>query len=233
MKALLMALAGVALVATTHVASGAGTACARFDPAFYSATITNRYFPWARVSRTVLTGREEVDGKSVRIREISIRGNQHINISGALTTYLEVLAYTGRHLDERTKDYFAQGKDGWVYYFGEDVDEFENGKVKHTGAWKVGWNESEPQKFVPPFPARVGTRFKQESVPGVAVEEIEIVAVDETVKTPAGTFRRCVHWKEHDPVNDARAEKWHCPGVGFVKETFEGGFLVLTKVVRG
>jgi hypothetical protein len=230
MKALVAAVAGSALIATTHVAAGAPR---KFDPSFYSATITNRYFPIAKVKRTVLTGRETADGKTVRIREVSTRGNQQINIAGALTTYLEVLSYTGRHLDERTKDYFAQGKDGWVYYFGEDVDEFDDGKVKHTGAWKVGWNESEPQKFVPRFPARVGQRFTQESVPGIAVEHIEVVGVDETVKTPAGTFRRCVHWQERDPVNDARAEKWYCPGVGFVKETFEGGSLVLTRVVRG
>jgi hypothetical protein len=230
MKALVAALAGFALVATTHAGSGAPE---KFEPAFYRPTITNPYFPLAKVLRTELTGRETVDGKVVRIREISTRGNQHINIAGALTTYIEVLGYTGRHLDERTKDYFAQGKDGWVYYFGEDVDEFENGKVKHTGAWKVGWNESEPQKFVPRFPARVGQRFHQESVPGIAVEQIEVVGVGETVKTPVGTFRGCVHWAERDPVNEARAEKWHCPGVGFVKETFEGGSLVLTKVVRG
>jgi len=53
------------------------------------------------------------------------------------------------------------------------------------------------------------------------------------VKTPAGTFRHCLHWKEYDPLSDSYAEKWHAPGVGFVKETFEDGFLVLTKVVRG
>jgi hypothetical protein len=228
MKGMLAAL-GVALISTTHVASGAPQ---KFNPAFFRPEITNRYFPLAAVERTELTGRETVDGKVVRIREISTRGNQHINIAGVLTTYLEVRGYTGRHLDELTKDYFAQGKDGWVYYLGEDVDEYENGKVEHTGAWKVGWNESEPQRFVPRYPARVGQRFQQESVPGVAVEHVEIVGVGETVKTPAGTFRDCVHWQERDPVNDAGAEKWHCPGVGFVKETFEGGSLVLTKVVR-
>ncbi|HEY4621645.1 MAG TPA: hypothetical protein VIG93_08070 [Gaiellaceae bacterium] len=53
------------------------------------------------------------------------------------------------------------------------------------------------------------------------------------MKTPAGTFRHCLHWKEYDPLSDAYAEKWHAPRVGFVKETFEDGFLVLTKVVRG
>lgn len=233
MRALLAVLGGAVLIATTQVASGAEATAQKFDPSFYGPSLTNPYFPWAKVARTVLTGRETVDGKTVRIREVATRGNQAINISGSLTTYLEVVSYTGRHLDERTKDYFAQGKDGWVYYFGEDVDEFDDGEVKHTGAWKVGWNETEPQKFVPRFPAKVGARFFQESVPGIAVEQVEIVAVNVTVKTPAGTFRRCIRWSERDPVNDARAEKWHCPGVGFVKETFEDGFLVLTDVVRG
>ena len=240
MKATL-ALAGVVVLAAAHMALGADTRGQEkgassgpvFRPAFFSPELTNRYFPWANVERTVLEGRQKVDGKVVAIREVATRGNQHINISGVLTTYLEVLAYTGRHLDERAKDYFAQGKDGWVYYLGEDVDEFENGKVLHAGSWKVGWNETEPQKFVPRYPAKVGMRFNQESVPGVAVEQVTIVGVDETVKTPAGTFRHCLHWQEYDPLSDAYAEKWHAPGVGFVKETFEDGFLVLTKVVRG
>jgi len=209
-----LALAGVVVLAAAHMALGADTRGQEkgassgpvFRPAFFSPELTNRYFPWAKVERTVLEGRQKVDGKIVAIREVATRGNQHINISGVLTTYLEVLAYTGRHLDERAKDYFAQGKDGWVYYLGEDVDEFENGKVVHAGSWKVGWNETEPQKFVPRYPAKVGMRFNQESVPGVAVEQVTIVGVDETVKTPAGTFRHCLHWREYDPLRRLRRE---------------------------
>lgn len=199
-----------------------------FDPAFFSPEITNRYFPWASICRTVLEGEEEVDGERVKIREESVRGNQAINISGALTTYIEVLAYTDGQLVERARDYFAQGKDGWVYYFGEDVDEFEGGKVVHTGSWKVGWNENEPQRFVPPFPARVGQRFHQESVPNVAEEEVEVAAVDETVRTPAGTFTQSLRWKEHDAISDTNAEKWLAPDVGIVKESFPEGQLQLT-----
>jgi len=112
-----LALAGVLALAAAHVAFAAdaggqekGARGGRtFSPAFFSPELTNRYFPWAKVERTVLKGRQRVDGKVVTIREVATRGNQHINISGVLTTYLEVLAYTGRHLDERAKDYFAQG----------------------------------------------------------------------------------------------------------------------------
>ena len=237
-----LAVVTLALVAcggeggANQTASPAGPADPRadvnFDPAFFSAEITNRYFPWASVCRTVLEGEEEVDGRRIKIREEAVRGNQSINISGALTTHIEVLSYSDGELAERTKDYFAQGKDGWVYYFGEDVDEFEEGKVLHTGSWKVGWNETDPQKFVPPFPAQGGERFNQESVADVAVEEVEVVAVDETVETPAGTFTQSLHWKEHDPISDTDAEKWHAPGVGMVRETFAEGYLLLTEFSR-
>jgi len=234
-----LAVVTLALVAcggeggANQTASPAGPADPRagvnFDPAFFSAEITNRYFPWASVCRTVLEGEEEVDGRRIKIREEAVRGNQSINISGALTTHIEVLSYSDGELAERTKDYFAQGKDGWVYYFGEDVDEFEEGKVLHTGSWKVGWNETEPQKFVPPFPAQGGERFNQESVPDVAVEEVEVVAIDETVDTPAETFAQSLHWKEHDPISGTDAEKWLAPDVGMVKETFKEGYLLLTE----
>jgi hypothetical protein len=212
--------------------NGSLPVAADLDPSFFSPEITNRYFPFASVPHSVLVGREKVDGKRVEIREEATVGNQAINISGALTTAVEVLSYTDGKLDERTKDYFAQGKDGWVYYFGEDVDEFEGGKTKHTGSWKVGWNEEQPQRFVPPAAVKLGQRFSQESVAGVAVEEVEIVGVNEAVKAPAGRFDRCIQWHERDPLAKQTAEKWHCADVGFVKETFEDGYLELTEFDR-
>jgi hypothetical protein len=37
-------------------------------------------------------------------------------------------------LTEHTYDWYAQDKKGIVWYFGEDSNEYENGKVKSTGA---------------------------------------------------------------------------------------------------
>ena len=40
---------------------------------------------------------------------------------------------------EVTKDWYAQDKDGNVWYLGEDTKEYENGKVSSTkGSWEHG-----------------------------------------------------------------------------------------------
>ena len=70
----------------------------------------------------------------------------------------------------------------------KDVDIYENGKVvKHEGAWLAGVNGNKPGLIMPGTP-KVGMRYYQEIAPGVAMDRAEIVSVNDTCKTPAGTF---------------------------------------------
>ena len=56
-------------------------------------------------------------------------------------------------LVERTLDYFAQHKDGSVYYFGERVDDYEDGKVVgHKGQWLSGEGKNRHGVFMPAQP---------------------------------------------------------------------------------
>ena len=45
-------------------------------------------------------------------------------------------------LEEDTRDWFAQDDDGNVWYFGEDVDNYNpDGSIRdHAGAWEAGMN---------------------------------------------------------------------------------------------
>ena len=85
---------------------------------------------------------------------------------------------------------------GAVCYLGEDVDNYKNGKVvDHTGSWLTGEHNARPGILIPAHP-KVGDKFHSENVPGIAVEADEVVSIDETVKTPAGTYKHCVKIKE-------------------------------------
>ena len=42
-----------------------------------------------------------------------------------------------------------------------------------------------------PGQPKVGDKFYQEIAPKVAMDRVEVVSTDETVKTPAGTFQHC------------------------------------------
>jgi hypothetical protein len=123
----------------------------------------------------------------------------------------------------RTKD---------VFYFGEDVDFYENGKVvKHDGTWLAGRAGAKAGLIMPGAP-KVGMKYYQEVAPGVAMDRAEIVSLNETCKTPAGVFSKCMKVKERSSYDFWsslmfwEAEyKMHVPGIGLARDED----LVLTK----
>src|SRR5205823_3138725 len=67
-------------------------------------------------------------------------------VDGVATRVVEEREWKGGQLYEIARNYFAicdQTKD--VFYFGEDVDFYENGKVvKHDGSWLAGTKGNKP-----------------------------------------------------------------------------------------
>lgn len=122
-------------------------------------------------------------------------------------------------IDKKTKD---------VYYFGEDVDEYKDGKIaSHPGTWLSGVKGAKFGLMMPGKP-KVGDKFQQEVAPNVAMDRYEIVAVDAKVKTPAGTFKNCVRTKEGSSLEPGTSEKLYAPGVGLIKD----GETVLVKIEK-
>jgi hypothetical protein len=161
--------------------------------------------------------------------------NETKTVDGVTTRVVEEREWKNGALYEVSKNYFAmceQTKD--VFYFGEDVDYYKDGKVvKHDGTWLAGVNGNRAGLIMPGTP-KPGMKYYQEIAPGVAMDRAEIVSVDETCKTPAGVFSGCLKVKESSSVNFWSAfvaeYKMHAPGIGLVQDES----LVLTKyeVVR-
>jgi hypothetical protein len=123
-------------------------------------------------------------------------------------------------LAELSRNYYAISKrTNSVYYFGEDVDEYKDGKVVgHPGAWLSGKDGARFGLMMPGVPLLKG-RFYQEVAPGVAQDRAEIVALGVTIKTPAGEFKNCVKMEETTPVEPKTKEyKVYAPGVGLVQD---------------
>ena len=121
---------------------------------------------------------------------------------------------------EITRDYYAiDSVTNDVYYFGEDVDVYRNGKViGHEGAWMSGVNGAKFGLMMPGKP-KVGQRFYQEQAKGVGLDRAEIVAGNERVVTPAGNFEKCIHVHETSAMEKGPGEhKWYAPHVGPVKD---------------
>jgi hypothetical protein len=108
---------------------------------------------------------------------------------------------------------------GDVFYFGEDVDIYRDGKVaSHAGAWRAGEKDAKAGLLMPGRP-RVGMRYYQEIAPGEAMDRAEVMRLDEPLETPAGSFPRCLRTTEGsalDPLE--KDDKVYAPGIGLVKD---------------
>ncbi len=153
-----------------------------------------------RMTMTVLNETKTIDGVETRVVE------DREEVKGKLT--------------EVTRDYYAiDRKTGDVYYFGEDVDIYKNGKLKsHGGSWLSGVNGARFGLMMPAKPV-AGDRFQQEVAPkNKAMDRSEVIAVNEKVTTPAGVFEKCVHMKDSSRLEAAADHKYYAPGVGLVKD---------------
>jgi hypothetical protein len=122
-------------------------------------------------------------------------------------------------LKEISRNYFATclpARD--VYYFGEDVDIYEDGKVvSHDGAWLAGRFGAEPGIIMPDSAFLLGQRYYQELARGVALDRADHVGTDLDVDLQAGNFEGCIKVIETTPLEPGHeSKKVYCPKVGLV-----------------
>ena len=120
-------------------------------------------------------------------------------------------------LIEETFDWYAQDKDGNVWYFGEDSKEYENGKVVSTkGSWEAGKNGAKPGIIMKTNP-EVGDTYRQEYYKGEAEDMANVISLGETVTVPFGTFTNCLKTRDWSKIDPALEEyKYYCPDIGNV-----------------
>lgn len=165
--------------------SGAQVAGAKFS---HSMQITNPYLPLADLKQDVLEGTEK--GKPIRIERTAMPGSKVFKVLGTdvQAMIVEDREFLAGQLSEVTLDYFAQDDEGNVYYMGEDVNNYKNGKVvAHRGAWLYGKQTHRLGLIMPAHPA-IGMKFQSEAVGKISTENDEIVSLTETVAIPAGTI---------------------------------------------
>ncbi len=150
-------------------------------------------------------------------------------VDGVETRVVEEREEKDGKLTEVSQNYFAIDKTtSAVYYFGEDVDDYKDGKVvSHEGAWLSGVNGARFGMMMPGKP-KVGDKFQQETAPKVAMDRCEIAAMGKQIKTPAGTFKNCLCAKEGSSLENGTSDKVYAPGVGLVKDDE----FLLTKIAK-
>ena len=140
-------------------------------------------------------------------------------VDGVETRIVEERETEGGELIEVSRNYFAIAKDtNDLFYFGEDVDLYKNGKITgHGGSWLAGVNGAHAGLMIPGKPA-AGMKFYQEQAPGVAMDRSQIVSVTDEVNTPAGKFTHCLKVADGSALEKDTETKTYAPGVGLLTD---------------
>ena len=96
--------------------------------------------------------------------------------NGIVARVVRDTVYRGEELIEDTFDWYAQHKDGAIWYLGEDTAEFENGVATSThGSFEAGVDGALPGILIPAAP-QPGMQYRQEYYQGEAEDNGTILA---------------------------------------------------------
>jgi hypothetical protein len=198
----------------------------KLDPAHFTTKITNPYFP--QRPGTVFKYREtDPDGGDQRTVVTVTHTTKRIANGITARVVSDVTTEKGGALVENTNDYYAQDRRGNVWYLGESVKNYENGKFKDTkGSFEAGVGGAQAGVVMPAKP-RVGLRYRQEFSPGKAEDRARIFSRRQQVEVPYGFYRRgrVLMTEEFNPLEPRATEyKYYVKGLGNVLSlTTSGG----------
>ena len=220
---------GVVLGGTPPVGLAATASHVRtVNPADFVRHVTNRYFPLKPGTLLVYRGAEEGQSQLDRV----FVTHKTKTILGVRTTVVhDVVRHKGRVL-ERTFDWYAQDKQGNVWYFGENTRSFENGHVSREGSWKAGRDGAQAGIIMKAHP-RVPVAYRQEYYKGHAEDQAWVVRRGGKVHVRYRTFRHKLvtfEWSRLEPR--IVAKKVYAPGVGIALERSMSGPSETSQLVR-
>jgi len=185
------------------------------DPANFVTVIDNPYFPLP-VGRTLVyegikDGQSQVDTVTVTDQTKVIEGITARTVS-------DVSTHDGALL-EKTFDFYAQDKQGNVWYLGEDTTAFlANGKTDTSGSWMAGVNDAEPGLIMEADP-QIPDAYRQEFLTGQAEDTAWVVERGGTVTVPYGKLRNTLKTLEATRIEPGSYDlKVYAPGIGIVLE---------------
>lgn len=184
------------------------------NPADFSSTIDNPYFPLVPGTRFVYEGTTP-DGHERNITDVT---RDTKTIMGVETRVVhDVVSVDGRP-EEETFDWYAQDKQGNVWYFGEDTKKLGGPTVDTAGSFVAGVNGALPGIIMPGNPA-VGDAYRQEYAKGHAEDTAKILSLAGTEMVPfGGAYTGLLVTEDVNPLNPTAAveNKYFARGVGFL-----------------
>jgi hypothetical protein len=202
---------------TTNPAPVQGTYSPTIDPANFVSRVDNRYLPFK--PGTTLRFKGVAENGTTPQADVEFVTHRTKRILGVDTTVvLDTVSSRGKPV-ERTNDWYAQDRQGNVWYFGEDARDFQNGHfVKASDSWEAGVDGAQPGIVMEAHPKR-GDAYRQEYYPGHALDKGKVLGTAGPVKVPYRTFGTTLSTVETSGLEPGAAEKkYYAVGVGNVLE---------------
>jgi hypothetical protein len=233
LTALVVSALGSAALSASELPSEAPVgppASAAVDPADFSATVDNPWFPL--VPGTTLRYEGTTEGKAlVDVFEVT---HETALIDDVPCVVIRDTVMEDGTVVEETVDWYSQDLAGNVWYFGEDTRTLgdEGNIVSTEGTWQAGVDGAQPGIFMPAEP-RVGQSFQQESYPGHAEDWFVVLQAGVPVEVPYGSFPDAMVTGEWTPLEpDVLGEKVYARGIGLVRELDVAGSDEVLELVR-
>jgi len=184
------------------------------DPNDFVDTIDNPYLPFTRGNSWVYEGETE-DGTE-RI-EVVVTNDTKVIMGVTCTVVRDTVSIEGEIIED-TYDWFAQDKEGNVWYFGEDSKEYDDGEIDTAGSWEAGVDGAKPGVLMMANPL-AGFTYRQEYYRGEAEDMAQVIHLNQTVTIGDDTYNNVLVTLEWNPLEPGDDEnKYYAPGIGVIME---------------
>lgn len=182
------------------------------NPADFTSIVKNKYFKLEPGKKSVFELKKN-NGDVERV-EVYVTDEKK-TVMGVETVVVWDRVWLNGELIEDTRDWYAEDKDGNVWYFGEDTHELVGGEIVNAaGAWEAGVDSAMPG-IVMKTDLKVGDIYRQEYYKGQAEDMAEVLSLGESVIVPLGNFSDCLKTRDYTPLEPSVNEyKYYCPEVG-------------------
>jgi hypothetical protein len=190
-----------------------GSEPVNLDPENFTTQIDNPYWPMAPGTRWTY---RETDQEGAELKVVVTVTNETKKIANGVTARVVRDTVTeDRELVEDTFDWYAQDREGNVWYMGEDTAEFENGELEtKEGSFEAGVDGAQPGIIMPADP-QDGMQYRQEYYKGEAEDNGEILSTEEMAEVPYGQFDNALLTKDTITIEpDVLEYKLYARGVG-------------------